>query len=246
MRLIKQKQTYVFPIFVLATLVVQVLVFFGLLIQLGLWTKISRRPTPTLVQLLDGQAIQVSPSAHLDRNPDVIRRFVNETMTLMFSWTGTLPPEGTERSDTPEPDPGVEARSSGGAGRLATASWQAGFALSESSRKPFLETIARMTPPDVFEKRGAQATLVIKHVSFPVQIEPAKWKVQLISNLVIVNSEDKLGTPIPFNKEIYIAAVDPPTQPLENDSSRLQKIVYRIRQSGLEIYAIRDLTLEKP
>jgi hypothetical protein len=247
MRLIRQKQTYVFPMFVLATLIVQTLVMFGLLIQLGLWARINKRPVPSLVQLVDGRAIRVGPSDHLNRNPDVIRNFVNETMTLMFSWSGTLPPDKVEDFNTPKTDPGVEASESGlKSGRIATTSWEAGFALAEKFRKPFLETIATMTPSTVFEsQKGTQATLVIRTVSFPEEIEPAKWKVKLVSNLVIVSSQDKLGTPIPFNKEIYVAAVDPPTQPLESGSSSLQKVVYRMRQAGLEIYSIRDLSTEK-
>jgi hypothetical protein len=220
-----------------------------MLIQLGLWTKISRRPVPTLVQLVDGRAIKVGPSDHLNRSPDVIRRFVNETMTLMFSWSGTLPPANAEEFSAPKPDPGIQAAVSGvQGGRIATSSWEASFALAEKFRKPFLETISRMTPATVFDnKQGAtQATLVIKTVSFPEEIEPAKWKVKLVSNLVVVSAQDKLGTPIPFNKEIYVAAVDPPTQPLEESSSSLQKVIYRMRQTGLEIYAIRDLSTEKP
>jgi hypothetical protein len=245
-RLIKVKKTYVFPIFVLVTLVMQFIAIFALLIQSGLWANLSRRPVPTLVQLVDGRAIQVGPSGHLDRSPETIRRFVNETLTLMFSWSGVLPPSNPNEYNNPKPDPGISTTESGVQGRITTSSWQAGFALAEKFRKPFLETVAKLTPGGVFDEgKGVQSTFIINYISFPEPVGAGRWKVKLISNLVLITEQDKLGSPIPFNKEVFIAAVDPPTDPLGDNSSPLQKVVYRIRQAGLEIYSIRDLSQEE-
>jgi hypothetical protein len=247
MRILKVPQKEVFPIFVLSTVVLQVIVLGLLLVAFLSIVQLSRRPLPTLVQLVDGRAIQVGPGQYLERSPETIRRFINDTLTLMFSWSGTIPPETVEDAKAPKSDPGVPVQTAQrGNMRVATSAWQASFALSEEFRKPFVEKLAGLTPADLFNSKGGgtQGLLVIRRMDAPQVLAPGKWKVSVVADLLFFNRQDRIGKAVSFNKEIYVAAVDPPTNPLAEKANGLEQIVYRTRQAGLEIYAIRDLPRE--
>lgn len=64
----------------------------------------------------------------------------------------------------------------------------------------------------------------------------------MVANLTIVAQDSNLGETIPFNKEIFVRAVVPPESPNQVDG--LAAVIYQVRASGLEIYAIRDLAQE--
>ncbi|MBD0389755.1 MAG: hypothetical protein ICV54_25455, partial [Nostoc sp. C3-bin3] len=64
------------------------LIFNGSMLQ-----ELGRQLTPqTLVQLVDGRTITVDPQPNLERQPEAIRRFVGETMSLMLTWSQQQPP----------------------------------------------------------------------------------------------------------------------------------------------------------
>ena len=241
----QRKKKPVFPIFVLATLVLQAGILGLLILEFFLIARFNNRPAPSLVQLVDGRAIKVAPMDHLERHPETIRRFVNETLTLMFSWSGTLPPETVEEAKSPKVDPGVPlAADNPSSARVATTSWEASFALSEEFRRPFVEKLADLTPQTLFKGQGNQGLIVIRRISHPRPVDTGQWQVALVANLVLFSPTDQVGKAVPFNKEIYLRAIAPPTLPLEEKSSRLEQVIYRTRQAGLEIYAIRDLSKE--
>lgn len=205
--------------------------------------KLETKDPPRLVQMVDGRSIAVEPIAHNQRTPESIRRFVNDTMTLMFTWTGTLPPQTPQEAKVPLSDPGVRLKSpKGGYEMVTTASWEASFALASSFRREFIMAIAALTPEGVF-KRGEQVILVVQTVSDPAPIREGEWKVDLVGSLLVFDSRDKSGETIPFNKEIFVRAVEPPALPLGEGATEFQKTVYRVRQAGLEIYKIRDLEI---
>jgi hypothetical protein len=73
----------------------------------------------------------------------------------------------------------------------------------------------------------------------PIQIETGKWKVIVISNLLVLDQTDITGKVIPFNKEVYVRAVEVPE--FQPGLSGIVLAVQQMRASGLEVYAIRDL-----
>ena len=101
--------------------------------------------------------------------------------------------------------------------------------------------LADITPSGVFKGR-TQVVFVAQYFQQPVLIEEGKWKVKIVANLTIFDESNKLGEVIPFNKEIFVRAVEAPSSPSKIDG--LAAIVYQVRSSGLEIYAIRDLPQE--
>lgn len=248
-RLLQIPKSEVMPLFVLATGVLQILILFLLLFE-GVWlSRLSRKSPPTLVQMVDGKAVQVAPMESLDRTPETIKHFVGQTMALMFNWSGTLPPAPESgKKNVPQPDPGIPIKTKGidsrGGEKVTTPSWEASFALAENFRPAFLQKLATLTPRSIFSG-GTQVMLLVNHLSEPQQLEPGKWKVKMVANLLTFDQGDNAGKAISFNKDVYVSSIDTPPLPLPEGVSSLHRTAYQIRQAGLEIYAIRDLQREE-
>ena len=180
---------------------------------------IALKPAPSLVQLVDGHPIRVGATDSTSREPQTIKTFTKDVVALMFSMTGTLPPENYDEARLPKPDPGVNIDTLVNK-KIATASFEAGFALTEDFRKPFLESLADITPQELFQphkdptKPVTQIVPIIKLISEPQQIQPGLWKVNVVADLILFNQSsgrDQLGKDaIHFNKELTIRAVEPP------------------------------------
>lgn len=226
-------------LFLLGTLSLQVLGLLLLLLLYGSYARLSRKAPPTLVQLVDGTAIKTAPLDAPDRSPETIRTFVAQTLAMLLNWSGKLPPQTTAEAQTPKPDPGmpVDALRSRDR-RVATAAWQASFALSETFRAEFLKKLAELTPAGIFNGESQVAWVPVE-ISNPEKVAEGRWKIRVVANLVIFNKQDSVGQAISFNKEVFVQAIDTPNPP--QDTTHLAKAIYAIRQAGLEIYAIRDL-----
>jgi len=227
----------ILPAFAAGTLALQALNTLMLAVTLVSVASVASKAPPTLVQLVDGRPIRVAPTDHLEREAETVRRFVADTLALMMDWSGYLPPQSPEEAKKPQPDPGMNIQ---GGGRLTTAAWQAGFSLAPELRREFLKRLAEITPREVFGG-GTQIVLVTQYIGNPVQIAPGKWKLVVLASLVTFKRSEALGDAVPFNKEVFVRASEPPALPEgAQNASTLQKTIYRIRQAGLEIYAIRD------
>ncbi len=197
--------------------------------------KLSGKPSPTLVQLGTGESIAVAPLGSKDRTSDVIKKFTIDSLSLLMTWTGTV-----EQGGQTVKDKGVEIQSptSTRRAKITTPAYQGGFTLSEDFRKEFLLTIGNLTPSSVFAGT-TQVAFVPLNVSQPVKIEEGKWRIDVVANLNVVSQNDLLGTTIPFNKEVFVRAVEAPQYKANADG--IVAVVQRVRSSGLEIYAMRDL-----
>jgi hypothetical protein len=247
-RLLKIPKTEVMPLFVLGTAVLQVGILFLLIFE-GVWlSRLSRKPPPSLVQLVDGRAVRVAASGRLDRTEETIKHFVGQTMALMFNWSGTLPPVSKPgQKNVTQPDPGVPIKTKeiGSKGeKVTTPSFEASFAISENFRPEFLQKLATLTPRSIFSG-STQVMLLVTHLSEPQQLGPGQWKVKMVANLLTFEQGDNTGKAIPFNKDVYVHSIDTPLLPLPDGVSSIHRTAYQIRQAGLEIYAIRDLQREE-
>jgi hypothetical protein len=229
-------------LFTVGTFGLHIITFFLLILIYGSYSQLNKKPPPSLVQLETGKSVKVAALGNSDRTPQVVSHFVSDTMTLMMNWSGNLPPTTVEESTKPKPDTGINIGERGLRGnRVTSGAWQASHALSEDFRKEFLKMLADMTPPGVF-KGKTQVVLVPLSIQPPIKIEEGKWKVKMIANLTIFDQGNNLGEVIPFNKEIFVRAVEAPESP--TNISGLAAVIYQVRASGLEIYAIRDLPQE--
>lgn len=247
-RLLKIPKTEVMPLFVLGTGVLQIGILFLLIFE-GVWlSRLSRKPPPSLVQLVDGRAVRVAPMENVSRTEETIKHFVGQTMALMFNWSGTLPPASKPgQKNVPLPDPGVpiQTQKIGSKGeKVTTPSFEASFAISENFRPEFLQKLATLTPRSIFSG-STQVMLLVTHLSEPQQLGPGQWKVKMVANLLTFEQGDNTGKAIPFNKDVYVRSIDTPLLPLPEGVSSIHRTAYQIRQAGLEIYAIRDLQREE-
>lgn len=236
MEILNKKDLNLTPIFIVASTGLQIILLLLVFILTARVGKLANSKIPTLVELNDGTSARVAPIGHNDRTPQVITDFVARTITGLMSWNAvSLVTDSYEKKNS-QLDPGVEARDK----KMTTGTWSAGFALSEDFRKPFLEELAQLTPPDVFSGK-TQSTLIVRHLSEPEKISEGAWKLDMVANLVIFEDSNQVGKAISFNKTIFIRAVDTP--PLASNASDLQRTIYRVRQAGLEIFKIQDLGL---
>lgn len=251
-------------IFVLLSLVMQAgLVLWGLL-HLIMTFKVAFRPTPTLVQLETGEAITVASLGNAERTPEVIQRFTLDILTTMFTWTGYLPDDNTTL------DPGVEVQElesevtidqqgeivpqisdrRSKSRKVTTAAWESSLALSPDFRASFLSQLAEITPQTVFTG-DIDVVFVPLNIRPPQSLESGRWKVIVVSQLMVFRGKN-LEQVIPFKKEIYLQAVEPPEYKAlpavkpdkENPEAPIAQAIAKVRASGLEIYAIRDYTQE--
>jgi hypothetical protein len=241
----KKPTSNILTVFAIATFSLHLLVLFLFILQGLNIRQLSLRKPPNFVQMIDGKI--PSKTDELARDSEEIRQFVSKTMISIFNWSGTLPINNIETAGKAQPDPGITVRTlQGGNGKVTTSSWVAGFAISEDFRKGFLSAIAQMTPAEVFSNNPSQAMsaeLVIKRIYPPTQIEPGKWRVGMVADIIQEKRADNKRIVTPFNKDILVRTVDYYPYLLPELSTDIQKAIYSNRAQKLEIYEIRTLCL---
>ncbi|MBW4424628.1 MAG: hypothetical protein KME50_09225 [Nostoc desertorum CM1-VF14] len=189
------------------------LIFNGSMLQ-----QLGQQLTPqTLVQLVDGRTITVDPQPNLERQPEAIRRFVGETMSLMLTWSQQQPP---------------------------TQVWEITSQLVADDFKPKLKSeVTNLNPDSQFENvnRGAENVLVIQKISQPREIGNGKWEVEMLANQLVFSGYDRLGKSTSFNKKILVRAIDEPASSLPNAPLPSHLAAYRLGEARLEIYNVCEI-----
>ncbi|MBE9215301.1 hypothetical protein IQ247_22000 [Plectonema cf. radiosum LEGE 06105] len=96
MHLINQpnkKQSNILPLFTVAIFSVNLLALGLLIFNASMLNRITNYFPQVLGQLVDGKAISFAPQEYHQRHPESIRRFVGESLTLMFTWSKKQSPE---------------------------------------------------------------------------------------------------------------------------------------------------------
>ena len=91
---------------------------------------------------------------------------------------------------------------------------------------------------------GAQSVLSFESVSDPRATKAGEWQVDVVANLLIFDSTHPQGLAIPFNKQVSVAAVEPTQDPMADDSTSIQKALYHVQESGLQITEVQDLDIQ--
>jgi hypothetical protein len=220
MRLINQenKRTNILPLLMVATFSLHLLTLLILMFHGSLLQRLNHKnKIPSLVQLVDGSTLTAEPKDNLERTPETIKRFVGETMTLMFTWSQQQPPKTV----------------------LQTGSQL----IADNYQKKFESLITTLNPGNPYENisRGTETVLIIQRVSQPEQIEPGKWKVEIFANSLMFGTSDKLGKSTPFNKQILVRATNKqPTTSLD-EPLPLNSAVHRLGQAELEVYNVCEI-----
>lgn len=202
------------------------------------FSKLAYQKAPTLVQQVDGRAFTVRPSDYLHREPEVIRRLVSDWVVMTFTW-GKLP--GKEDAEKTVDD-GVAVS---GSKKIATATWEASFLLAPDFRDAFLDQLATEIVPEGIFDGTTSAVIVPQQISPPQTVGEGRWQVDLIATRVVFDEAHPAGVTIPFNRRLYLRAIEPPDSPLIENASDYQKVVYRMLESGLLIEEIRPIHPEE-
>jgi hypothetical protein len=198
-------------------------------------SKLANQQPPTLVQQVDGRAYTVRAEDYYYREPEVIRKTVSDWAVMTFSW-GNLP--GKQQTAI---DPGVEVK---GRKRVPTGAWEASFLLAPDFRDAFLNQFAQeVISPGVFEGKVA-AVLVPQTISPPQVAGEGRWKVDMVATRILFDGTNPSGYAMPFNRTFYVKAVDPPHNPLTQNATEYQRVVYQMLERGLQIEEIRTLEPE--
>lgn len=212
-------------------------------------SQMANKPAPTLVQKLDGQAFAVRSTDHNYREPEVIRQLVHEWATFTYSWSGKLPTSAAKNSKADSAnDEGIRVQS----GRVPTVAWQASFLLASDAnsnfREAFLEQLTKIPGEEGIFSGATKTVFVVQHVSDPQQLAGAagRWQVDVVANLIVFDRVHPAGYTVPWNNSYFVRAVDPPQSPLPDQSNDYQRIIYQLRQRGLEIENIVPLQEQKP
>jgi len=212
----ENKKSSILPLFAVATFGLHLLTLLVLFFHWSMLQQLQRRLTPqSLVQLADGRAITVDPKQNLERDPETIRRFVGETMTLMLSWSQQQQPKAV---------------------------WEVSSELIANELQPKLQS--EISPTENLSK-GTENVLVIQRVSQPTKIENGKWKVEMFANQIIFTNSDRLGKSISFNKQILVRAIDEQAASLPNSPLPLNLAAYRLGEARLKIYNICEIQDKK-
>lgn len=211
-------------------------------VALGSIINIAKKPAPSLVQLVDGQAIEVAAIDSNDRSLKTIQSFTTESLTMLMSWTNELPVANGEPKIV---DQGSLVKVKDGSDkRITTSTFQSSFLLSDDLRDGALKILADMTPPEVFSGT-VKTSLKYQHVTIPVPVDNSqsgKWKVNVIATLIKYQQGRGDTVQIPFNKEVIVRAVDTPQLPKGGKfANEIEAVIYSIRRSGLEIVSMRDI-----
>lgn len=225
------------PLFAVISLLLNALVLFFLMgLGVAVW-RLAVRPLPSLVQLDDGSVMAVRPAPYYHREPEVIKDFVGQIFGLFFTWSQLVEIDDEAGKTVRQVDQGVTIAPDTDV-LVPTPAYEAGYALAESLRSPFLSKLGQMVPPGV--KTGVvYSALKIDYLSEPEEIEPGKWKLHLVSNLIVSSARGEQRV-IALNKTVYVEAVyTPPEVPVANTPSA--RAVRQIRSAQLQIYQIEDL-----
>ena len=205
----------ILPLFAVGTFGLHIFTLLVLMFHGSMLQQLSRRLTPrSLVQLLDGKAITADPQKSIERNPQTVRRFVGETMTLLFTWSSKQPPQTV---------------------------WQVS---SELLSPRFKRKFQSQVLPDDSRGgnfSGKESVLVIQKVSPPQPLGEGKWKVEIFANQLMFTNYDRLGQTTPFNKQILVRVRETPEISLPESPVSWNLAAYRLGEARLEIYNVCDI-----
>ncbi len=216
MQLLNQesKKTNILPFLAVATFSLNIFALLVLMFHGSMLQQLNRKNAmPSLVQLADGSAITVDSKQNSERTPEIIRRFVGETMTLMMTWSPKQPQRIVQQISSD--------------------------LLANGFRQKFEKEISNLTPGN--QSSGIESVLILQRVSQPTQIEDGKWRVEMLANQLSLTSFDPLGNSTPFNKQILVRTIKDSETPLPNTPLPLSLSVHRLGEARLEIYNICDI-----
>jgi hypothetical protein len=212
-----QKKNILF-LFALGTFGLNFVILLLLFFHETMLQQLSQQLAPqSLIELADGRVISADPETNLERQPETIRRFVGETMTLMLTFSSKQPQNEI----------------------LAISS-----ALLMDRFKPKFQTeMMKLNQKNQItsNNRSTESVLIIERISQPIKIGVGEWKVEIRANQLIFSGSDLLGKSIPFNRQILVRAIANNPISLPDNPLPWHLATFRLGEARLEIYNMCEL-----
>jgi hypothetical protein len=220
------------PLFVLVTLGLHLLLTLFMFYSGFQVNRLANRPIPTAVQLEGGRVIQQSAMPHDFRSADVIETVIKSWAIATLNWRSK-----TEQGAL---DAGKEI---GNGRKVPSITWKSSFLLSEQDnfRLKFLQMLSQLIPFSVLNGQATTAAEII-NLSKPQSAGTGRWVIDLVSNVLLFESPTAPGRLLfTFNKRVFIKAVPTVVNPLPEQATDVQRMIFDLRLAGLEIDEIQDL-----
>ncbi|MEO1349088.1 MAG: hypothetical protein AAFW84_09860 [Cyanobacteria bacterium J06635_15] len=238
-------------VLVLMTLCASVFAIFLSFLNLLYTRQITRKPFPTLVQKVDGETMEIGFEDPTYRSPEVIQRFVSDTLYYLLTMTSY----GVNDTEISSLDPSrrladpVKINVGASTGEITQSAWLASENLEANFADEFRLKLSEMTPRDVFAGKE-EVILKIDYLTKPEEVLDTNdrwtglWSVDVVANLKVYrrNSGGEVKT-IPFNKRVYVRPIN--TYPVTDveQFGQLATALNQIALSGLQITEIKDLAV---
>lgn len=207
------------------------------------FSKLSNQKPPTLVQQVNGNAFTAQPADHQHREPEVIRRTISNWAIMTFTW-GKLPGQNKPQVDEGKEIAADPSSQRSDRHRVPSSAWEASFLLAPDFRDAFLQKLATDIIPEGVFRGQVAAVLVPQNFSEPESTGEGHWRIHMIATRILFDNANPAGQTIPFNRTIYVRAIDPPQSPLGQNTTDYQRLVYSMLENGLQIEEIRPLERE--
>ena len=206
---------------------------------------ISSRLKATLVQQTDGNTINALPKEAEFRNPVVVKKFVQDWVISMYTWSGKLPSADGKSSVR---DLGIPVGEASNYVRVPTQAWLQSFLLPDDQRRPFLEALAKdWVPTNFFSYGNVQTRLNIDYISDPLVVDPVKglWRVDVTAYFNVYDDSNPVGDVRYYRKSIYVVPCEDlatsSSAPSVPDDTTPPQIQSQLRQRGLQIKDIQPI-----
>ena len=212
-----QKKNILF-LFALGTFGLNFIILLLLFFHETMLQQLNQQLAPqSLIELADGRVITADPETNLERQPETIRRFVGETMTLMLTFSSKQPQNEI----------------------LAISS----ALLRDRFKSKFKTEIMKLNKINqvTSNNRSTESVLIIERISQPIKIGVGEWKVEIQANQLIFSGSDLLGKSIPFNRQILVRAIANNPISLPDNPLPWHLATFRLGEARLEIYNMCDL-----
>jgi hypothetical protein len=213
---------------------------------------VAGKPMSSLVVKSNGVMESLEEQAGNKRNPDLIKLWVRDSMTNMYTFKNTLPQEGRpidpgipvneEKTGKPDGTPTANRK-------LPTISYRYTFAIEPGFAKHFRVGLADLIA-SVGGGQAAEAAYVIDSISDPkeTKLGSGVWKLDIVGSWLISHGGGKVDRTMPMNMTVTVKAV-PPIRESEamalykdaTDAAKMAKNLTQISAAGLRITEIVDL-----
>lgn len=193
----------------------------------------------TFVQEIGGNAFVAEPKHPDYRDPAVVKNFVKNWVTILFTWSGQL--AGASGKE-PIRDPGVPLASGK---KVPTNAANAAFAMTASRREQFLESILAegWIPEDYFSGDPTTTVLEIDELGEPLLVDPDRqiYSVKVVASIANYRDGQPTGKVDYYRQEVIVAPIPiPQTAPAPN-ASIYEQLSYEWRKRGMQIQETNPL-----